>query len=373
MKITVACGGTGGHAFPGLAVAAELLSRGHDVTVWDSGRDVESSVMRSWSGKAFSTGAKQMSPANLFANLRSILRCRKEMRKTKPDVLLAMGSYSSFPPVLAASWCGVPVVLHEANTVPGRAVEFLSRFAKAVATSFETTSKYLGKTATVRTGLPVRAGIDKGSRFDFIPKNAFTVFVTGGSQGAHAVNMLAAEALASVKRELDSREGARPLYVIHQTGRKDEGVVMASYAVAAMPAKVCAFEDRMADAFASADLMIARAGASTCFELAACGKPALLIPLPSALRNHQHFNAEAFASKGAADEAIQDNLSAHQLARYILNKYDNPVKLAEMSEKMKEMSVPDAVSRLADFVEKAGEKHSAGAKLSPVLGQIVTN
>jgi len=353
MNIVVACGGTGGHAFPGLAVAEELQGRGHDVTVWDSGRDVESSVMRNWTGKAFSTGAKQLSLKNAFANLRSVFRCRKEMRKAKPDALLAMGSYSSLPPVLAASGCGIPVVLHEANTVPGRAVEFLSRFAKAVATSFDATAKYLPRVKTVRTGLPIRAGITQGKRFDFIPKDSFVVFVTGGSQGAHMVNELMCEAISAMKRELSARGEAakRPLYVIHQTGAADEGRVMAAYALAAIPARVKAFEDCMADAFASADLVVARAGASTCFELAACGKPALMIPLPSALRNHQHFNADAFASHGAADEAVQSEISVHQLCRYLLAKYDRPERLAEMSQKMLSLATPDAAKRVADLVE----------------------
>ena len=198
MQIVVACGGTGGHAFPGLAVAEELRRRGHEVTVWDSGRDVESSVMRSWTGNIFSTGAKQLALKNAPAILHSLLRCRKEMKKARPDVLLAMGSYSSLPPVLAAKAYGVPVVLHEANTVPGKAVEFLSRYAKTVAISFDMTADYLRGVKTVRTGLPVRAGIAAGRRFDFIPANAFVVFVTGGSQGAHAVNELMSAALALV-------------------------------------------------------------------------------------------------------------------------------------------------------------------------------
>ena len=222
MKIVVACGGTGGHAFPGLAVAEELKNRGHDVTVWDSGRDIESSVMRNWKGAVFSTGAKQLSARNVFSILRSIIRCRKEMRRAKPDVLLAMGSYSSLPPVLAAKGRGVPVVLHEANTIPGRAVDFLSRFAKKVAISFDVTA-----------GLPVRADIASGTRFDFIPKDSFVVFVTGGSQGAHMVNRLASEAISMMKGEIDRRAASgrevRPLYVIHQTGAADEGAVMAAY------------------------------------------------------------------------------------------------------------------------------------------------
>ncbi len=355
MKIVVACGGTGGHAFPGLAVAEELSRRGHEVTVWSSGRDVESGVMRSWDGDIFSTGAKQLAFKNAFGIWRSILRCRREMRKAKPDVLLAMGSYSSLPPVLAAHATGVPVVLHEANTVPGRAVEFLAKYAKRVAVCFARTARHLLGVPTVRTGLPVRAGIADGKRFGFIPPDAFVVFVTGGSQGAHVVNCLTSEALVQMKNELARRGAAavRPLYVIHQTGVKDEGRVIATYAQAGMPARVHAFETEMAAAFASADFVIARAGASTCFELAACGKPALLVPLPTAMRDHQHFNAEAFAASGAADEGIQANLSSHQLCRYLLAKYDHPEQLERMRGKMKTLATPDAAARVADLVEKS--------------------
>lgn len=352
MKIVVACGGTGGHAFPGLAVAEELVRRGHEVVVWSSGRDIESSVMKRWQGQTFSTGAKQISPKNVFAILRSVWRCRKEMKKTKPDALLAMGSYSSLPPVLAARVCGVRVYLHEANTIPGKAVEFLSRFADTVAISFDITTKYLPSAKTVRTGLPVRNDIASGKRFDFIPADAFVVFVTGGSQGAHAVNMLLKDALSLMRNELDRRAGTkRPLYVIHQTGAKDEGEVMGAYAAISQPARVHAFEREMANAFASADIVVARAGASTCFELAVCGKPALLIPLPTAMRNHQHFNADAFAVKGAADEGIQDKLLARQVCRYLLEKYDHPDHLTRMSEKMRELATPDAAARVADLIE----------------------
>lgn len=353
MKIIVACGGTGGHAFPGLAVAEVLRARGHDVTVWESGRDVESSVMRSWDGKGFSTHAQQLSLRNAPAIIASIFRCRSEIRRFRPNVLLAMGSYSSLPPVLAARAYGVPVVLHEANTVPGRAVDFLAKYARVVAISFAKTAQYIKTARTVLTGLPVRKTISAGARFPFIPPDSFTVFVTGGSQGAHMVNCLASEALVIFKEELDRRgDGAgRRLYVIHQTGMKDEGAVMATYANAAIPARVHGFEREMANAFASADFVIARAGASTCFELAACGKPALLIPLPSALRDHQHWNADAFASAGAADEGIQDKLNPRQLARYLIEKFDSPQRLSQMAERMKSLATPDAAEKVADIVE----------------------
>ncbi len=352
MKVVVACGGTGGHAFPGLAVAEELRRRGHEVQVWDSGRAIESSVMKSWTGDIFSTGAKQLRPRYAFALVRSFFRCRRQLRKFRPDALLAMGSYSSLPPVLAARSCGVSVCLHEANTVPGKAVEFLSRFAKAVAVSFEVTKKWLPAAHTVHTGLPVRAEIAKGTRFPFVPANAFTVFVTGGSQGAHAVNRLASEALVMLHGEISARgAGWRPLYVIHQTGVKDEDLVREAYRRAALPARVHAFESAMADAFATADVVVARAGASTCFELAACAKGALLIPLPTALRNHQHFNAEAFVAAGAADEGIQSELAASQLCRYLLQKYDHPEKLVEMGGKMRALATPDAAAKVAEMIE----------------------
>ena len=364
MNLVVACGGTGGHAFPGLAVAEELRRRGHDVTVWDSGRDVESSVMRNWTGTAFSTGAKQLTVGNVFANLHSIFRCRREMRKNTPDALLAMGSYASLPPTLAAAACSVPTVLHEANTVPGKAVEFLSRFAKAVAISFAETAGRLPNVRTVPTGLPVRGGITGGKRFPFVPKDAFTVFVTGGSQGAHAVNDLMCDALVRMKAELaKSSDGAtRPLYVIHQTGVRDEGPVMAAYATAGIPARVVAFEDEMANAFATADFVVARAGASTCFELAACAKPALLIPLPGALRDHQHFNADAFASRGAADEGIQKDLSPEQLCKYLMAMRSRPDRLAEMSRRIASLAVPDAAARVADLVEATARKPLNGVE-----------
>ena len=351
MKIVVACGGTGGHAFPGLAVAEELVKRGHDVTVWDSGRNVESSVMRRWKGPSFSTGAKPISLRNIFSIVCSVFRCRRQMRREKPDALIAMGSYSSLPPVIAAKAAGVKIFLHEANTVPGKAVELLSRFADKVAISFPVTARYLHSVKTVVTGLPVREDITKGKRFDFIPPDSFVVFVTGGSQGAHAVNMLLSKALVMMNTELARNGDAGKLYVIHQTGVADEEYVSKMYAGSSIPARVKAFEDDMASAFASADLVVARAGASTCFELAACGKGAFLIPLPTALRNHQHYNAEAFAVALAASEGDQSRLAPRQVSRLLMNYRNHPERLAEMAANMKKMSVPDAASKVADMLE----------------------
>ncbi len=350
-RIIVACGGTGGHTFPGLAVAQELRQRGHEVVVWNSGRSIEKSVMRSWDGQTFATGAKQLAAKNIFANVMSIFRCCRELKRFKPDALLAMGSYSSLPPVLAARWRGIPVALHEANTIPGRAVEVLSRYAKVVGISFEVTAKYLPKCRTELTGLPVRSGIVGQPRFNDVPRTAFTIFVTGGSQGAHRVNELVMQAMPIVKRELDRRGEGANLYVIHQTGAADEESVKECYAANGISARVNAFEREMGRAFSTANYVVCRAGASTCFELASVGRSCLFIPLPGAIKNHQHFNADAFVRAGAAAEAIQDQITPRALANNIIFQYDNPAKRADAEAKMKALAIPDAASRVAALVE----------------------
>lgn len=356
-RFVIACGGTGGHAFPGIAVAKILRGRGHEVEVWDAGREVEGAVMMDWDGTLFTTKAKPLSLLKIFANMNSFLRCRRRMKKFKPDAILAMGSYSSLPPVMAARSMRVPVLLHEANSVPGKAVSFLSRFAVKTAVSFEDTAKFLPKAETVLTGLPAREEILEAKPFDFIADKAFTVLITGGSQGAHKINELAVAANEMLARDL-RRICDRPLQIIHQTGLADESFVMQSYASCSIPARVKAFEREMGSAFASADIVVARAGASTCFELALAGKPALLIPLPGSVRDHQHFNAQAFVSKGAADEATQGELSARALANYLLNRAMKPETLEKMSENMRKIGetlVKGAAGRVADLLEGIAE------------------
>ena len=350
-KIIVACGGTGGHAFPGIAVARELRARGHHVTVWNSGRSIEGPVMKSWDGPTFSTGAKQLSAKNVFANIFALIRCRREMKRQAPDALLAMGSYSSLPPVLAAAMLKVPVILHEANAVPGKAIDFLSRFAKRTALTFPSSESHLAGHPTAVTGLPVRAEIANGTRLEEVPPDMACVFVTGGSQGAHRVNELASQALVMVRDILAKENPPRGLFVIHQTGAADEESVLQTYVAAGLNARVRAFESEMPRAFASADIVIARAGASTCFELAAAGKPAFFLPLPTAVRNHQHFNAQYFVIGGGADAGDQNELTPRALARAIANRLLHPDELAKRAAKMKSLATPDAAARVADLVE----------------------
>ena len=346
-SIIVACGGTGGHIFPGLAVANELKRRGHTVEVWFSGRAVETAAHAEWDGDTFSTGARQMSLRNVPRIIRAFFRCLRVIKRKRPDVLLAMGSYSSLPPVLAAWLKRVPIVLHESNAVPGKAVDALARFAHTVATSFDGTADWLPRHRVVKTGFPARTTLAGQPPLDGIPQGAFTIFITGGSQGAHRVNQLVAQAMCLLKQD-----GINDFFVIHQTGTADETMVREAYAKAGVSARVSAFITEMGRAYAAADLVICRAGAATCFELCLLGKPALLIPLPSAVRDHQHLNAAALVKSGGADVGIQSDLTGRSIMRYVLNKKNNPDTLKRMSQALLSLSPCDAVRRVAQLVEE---------------------
>jgi len=345
-SIIVACGGTGGHVFPGLAVAHELKNRGHSVEVWFSGRPIETAAHKGWDGPTFSTGVRQLSLRNIPNLARSFFKCLHAMKMRKPDVVLAMGSYSSLSPVLAARLCGVPIVLHEANAVPGKAVEVLSHFAHTVATSFDETAEWLPGRQVVKTGLPVRESLADQPRFAEVPEGIFTLFITGGSQGAHRINELTAQAMCLLKQD-----GINDFFVIHQTGAADEAKIRDLYEKNSVPSLVSAFITDMGRAYATADLVISRAGASTCFELCLVAKPALLIPLPSAIRNHQHVNATTLVKCGGADEGIQRELTGRSINRYILNKKKSPDVLKRMSDALKAIAVKGAAGRVADVLE----------------------
>ncbi len=342
----VACGGTGGHIFPGLAAAKVLSERGHRVSVWLAGRDIESVAVKGWDGEVMATGARQLALKNLPSLVRAFFCCVRGFQRLKPDALLAMGSYTSLPPVLAAHVAQVPIFLHEANSVPGKAVELLSRLALCTATSFHETAQWLPGRNVCYTGLPVRDDLVDQPAFNDIPDGAFVIFVTGGSQGAHSLNELAARTLALLKND-----SPQPFFVIHQSGRADEQWLREFYETKKIPAMVCAFVNKMGRAYASADIVIARAGASTCFELSTLGKPAFLVPLPSAVRNHQHFNALSLVRSGGADEGLQREITPRALMRYLAAKMLNPSSLTHMGQAIRVLAVPDAAERVADMVD----------------------
>lgn len=348
LRVAIACGGTGGHTFPGLATGRVLRARGHEVTILQAGRDIEAATLKGWDGPAFKTGARPIRPATLPAFLRSVARTWRFFGKWRPDAVLAMGSYASLPPVLAARLRGIPVVLHEANAVPGKAVAFLARRAAATAISFEESAKWLPRGVRVeRTGLPVRTELlDQPPLDGFATEGGFTVLVTGGSQGAHAVNELASAALAS----LAAKRAIPGFRIIHQTGAADEAAVRERYRKAGADAQVFSFFNQMGGAMKVADYAIARAGAATCAELCLFGLPALLVPLPIAVRDHQYLNAKHLAEAGAAEVVRQEALDAAGLEARLLALASDRLRLDGMRAAARSLAAPDAAERLADLV-----------------------
>jgi len=389
--ILIACGGTGGHVFPGIATGQVLQQRGHAPVLWLSGRrSVENETLHGWDGPVFRTGARPLGFRTLPAFAATLWRAWRQMRRERPDVVLAMGCYSSVPPVLVARLLGIPVVLHEANAVPGKAVAFLSRFARVTALSFAASARYLPGRRTVVTGMPVRTSLagqlpleaDHGGdsaapsrRLSALeggapsPPYAFTVLVTGGSLGAHAVNELACEAFL-----LLHKQGSTGIRVIHQCGPADEASLRARYAAAGADAQVFAFLREMGRAYASADLAICRAGAATCVELCLCGVPAILIPLPAAVRDHQRLNAEALVQSGGALLRIQSDTTPAQLAADIEAIRADPARRAAMRQALLTLAAPDAAEKLAELVvgtsEPCAEKSDPAGTLSDRLAAI---
>ncbi len=260
-----------------------------------------------------------------------------------------MGSYASVGPVLAARLCGIPVVLHEANAVPGRAISFLSRFAERIGISFEAAAKHLPPDRTCMTGFPLRNILQ---RVAHVPGDAFTLLVMGGSQGAHVLNETVPKAIEEL-----AAEGAR-LHVIHLAGIRDADEVEKRYRAADISAEVHAFASDMAAIYAAADFAIARAGAATCTELAICRVPALLVPLPNAPRDHQALNAMAMSADGGMAMHPQQDLTVDWLVGYLTKLMNSPDAIAEMRVKLEGTVPADAAVRLACLVEQAAGKHN---------------
>ncbi len=352
LHIAVACGGTGGHIYPGLATARALRDRGHHVTLWLSGNNVESTVLQGWKGPVVTIASEgfQFGPLrSLLTALRillAVIRCWIAMFRHRPDAVLAMGSYSSIGPCLAARLRRIPVVLHEANAIPGKAVKMLSRRASCIAICFEETRYHLKGLHLVATGMPLRPELKPSGRR--APASGFRLLVMGGSGGAHAINEMVSQAVCSLP------QGA--LHVTHLTGEADAAMVTERYRAAGIQASVHAYTQEMAALYESADLAICRAGASTCAELGVFGLPALLIPYPHAAGDHQTANARALEKVGAADLVQQADMTPEWLAEYIRAQIDDPTRLKKMRTRALRSDSLNSAVKLAETVEQCARR-----------------
>ena len=354
MKIALACGGTGGHIFPGLATAQMLRQRGHEVTLWLAGKDIETPAMRQWDGPMITVRAEGLPSGFSLRAVRTAWKlaaaavtCTRMMRHNRPDALLAMGSYASVGPLCAARLLGVPMILHESNVLPGRAIGLFARWA-TVAGSFEETRFYLRAKELIMTGMPLRAELEEASSImpvRMFDKGCLNILVTGGSRGARMLNEIASAAICRV------HQAGRNVRVIHLAGVADEPAIRKVYEQAGVNHVVRSFVQQMAAVYAETDFAICRSGAATCAELSAFGIPALLVPYPFAARDHQMVNARALEKIGAADVVPERDLGAEWLADYITGCLDNPARLTRLSQAIRSRHTRSGAEALANLVE----------------------
>jgi UDP-N-acetylglucosamine--N-acetylmuramyl-(pentapeptide) pyrophosphoryl-undecaprenol N-acetylglucosamine transferase len=356
LAVVIAGGGTGGHLYPGVAVARELLRRVPDASITFAGtaRGIEARVIPR-EGFVLDTlrsaGLKGTSPAALARGVGllplSALDAWRIISRRKPDLVMGVGGYSSGPVVLAAALRGIPTMLLEQNAVPGLTNRLLARIVSAAAVTFESTAGFFGRRGFV-AGNPIRAeflasAAEGGER----PMGAGgsappRILIFGGSQGAHAINMAMVEAAP----RLAAHRGG--LAITHQTGERDLDRVRDGYRQAGLDARVEPFLYEMDREMKAADVVICRAGATTIAELTAAGKPAVLIPLPTAADDHQRKNAEVLARARAADLIEQKTLTGALLADRILALVGDRARRDAMAAAARGFAKPDAARVVVD-------------------------
>ena len=360
MNVIIACGGTGGHLLPGLAVAEALLARGHRVRLLVSEKAVDQVALAALTGASSrSSGTLSVTPLTAvgYTGLRRSMTfcyrlaqathvCAVEYAAFQPAVVLGMGGFTSAPAILAARWRGVPALIHESNAVPGKANAWLGRWAAGVALGLGECAAHFGTRPTTVTGTPIRAALRGGRvagaalRLGLVT-GKLTALVVGGSQGAHAIN---AAVMAALPALADCRDRVQ---FLHLAGRADEAAVRAAYARAGFTATVLGYCQEMALAYSAADVALSRAGAATLAELAAFGVPALLVPYPQAAGNHQYCNARVLEQAGAARIVALADVAA--ALRAVLD--DAPGR-RQMAAAAAGLAVRDAEQRLANLVEQ---------------------
>lgn len=330
LRLMIAGAGTGGHLFPAIAVAEEIMRMfpGSRVMFVTTGRPIEQTVLAGRSFEIAQISAGGLKGMGLLQKGRSLMLLPRGfwkslglIRSFAPDAVLGMGGYSAAPVILAAFLRRVPRLIHEQNRIAGMTNQWLSRLARRVLVSFEDT-RISCRPGKIRfTGHPVRRQIrevaeNRGMRIHEGGQEPFTVAVLGGSQGARRMNTAVVEAFSQIK------EPGR-FFVIHQTGPHDEESVRRAYVRMGVDSAVSAFFRDMASVYEQTDLAVCRAGAATLAEIAAVGLPALLVPYPYAADNHQVHNAEVLVKAGAAEMIAEKDLTPSWLAEYLQACADN--------------------------------------------------
>lgn len=362
MRVVLTGGGTGGHLFPALAVAGALAKSQPRVEILFVGSEkgIEATTVPQ-EGYSFKGFPAEPMPRRLgfrlfragLVNLRSVFRAKSILDSWKPDVVFATGGFASAP-VTAAAWLArIPIVLHEQNSVPGLANRIASRFAQEVHLGFSAARCHFPRRRHLRlSGNPIRDDIVKGSRSKALrlfrlDESRRTVLVFGGSQGAHRINAAILDALPRFARRRD-------VQFLIQSGQKDYNWVLDRCRSVSIRTWVRPFIVNMGDAYAIADLVVCRAGALTLAELAASGKPSILIPYPHAAADHQTLNAEAFVETDAAVSIPDPELNGEILAEEIEELLEHPGELRKMSIRAMRLARTDATERIVSAIRRVG-------------------
>ncbi len=347
MRVILAGGGTGGHLFPGLAVAREFQRRDRMTEILFVGTDqgIEARVLPKEGFKLETLPVKGLRGRGLRGWLDALygvpaglLRSLGILRRFRPDCIIGLGGYASGPLLLAGKLKRVRCAIMEQNLRPGFTNKMLARFVDRVFTAYPESAAYFPGADVRETGNPVR-----WRQLPEVSKNEkFTLLIFGGSAGAHRINIAVVEALKKLT------DLAPKLYVMHQTGQADFAEVKRAYGELLFEAEVTPFIDRMDEAYARADLVLCRAGATTVAELTAFGKAAILVPYPYAIYDHQRWNAQALRERGAAAMILNQDLNGETLAAQIRGYLLEPAQLERMARVARALGRPQAAERIVD-------------------------
>jgi UDP-N-acetylglucosamine--N-acetylmuramyl-(pentapeptide) pyrophosphoryl-undecaprenol N-acetylglucosamine transferase len=360
-RILVAGGGTGGHVYPGVAIARELQRRraGREILFVGTAAGLETRLVPAEGYRLEAIRASGLVGMGLMARLRGLARLPLGLMDSwrilgsfRPHLVVGVGGYASGPALAAALIRRLPTMIHEQNRWPGVTNRMLARLVDRIAVSFPGTSGALGRRGVV-TGNPVRPGFAAAEAVERPADRPARVLVFGGSRGARALN----EAMMGAVTVL--AQGPERVFLHHQTGPADLERVQAAYRQAGYEESLVEpYIDRMPEALAAADLVVCRAGASTLAELAVVGRASVLVPLPQAAHDHQRHNARGFVEAGAARMVEQSALDGDRLAGVISNLAGDRPELTAMSEAARKLARPEAAARIADLAEELLERRA---------------
>ena len=366
LHIVITGGGTGGHLFPGIAIARAFQRYMAESVILfvGTGRDLERRVISEAGYRHAVIRVRGLKGMGILRQLRSLAALPGALMKAaailwqfRPAVVVGVGGYAAGPVCLAARLLRIPVCLQEQNSLPGITNRWLARMARRIYTSFSESQGHFPEDKIMLVGNPVREEIIALGRQDAPPEEdrPFTVLVAGGSQGARSIN-------TAVMDMLTHMDEPGTLRLIHQCGVDDLERVRQAYAAAGMPARVEAFFNDMDRQYATADLVVCRAGATTVAELTCIGRPAIFIPFPHAADNHQEINARSVVAAEAGEIILESELNGRELWQRIRRLRDNPVQRAAMARRALALGRPEAAATIVSDILQHVLKKAPGSR-----------